>query len=216
MQMGVQVAPVLQPIGAAERGALQKLDKFTPPAGSVGGTGGVYVLSHKSNASFKLLNEVLASGGHASFVPGDTETSDGSEAGAIVVSGIEREKLDGFVKENSLALRAVAAAPKDSIGVKKARVGLYRAWVPFIDEGWTRWILENFKFDPVALAQWRYSGGKFAREVRRHCDSGWFAGGDFQRFRSGERAGRVCGRDWRARSDGAARVRIGGRHADHV
>ena len=38
MQMGVQVAPVLQPIGAAERGALQKLDKFAPPAGSVSGT----------------------------------------------------------------------------------------------------------------------------------------------------------------------------------
>src|SRR5580693_4601633 len=80
MQMGVQVAPVLQPIGAAERGALGKLEKFTLPAGSVSGTGSVYVLSHKSNASFKLLNEVFASGGHVGFTPGETETPDGAEA----------------------------------------------------------------------------------------------------------------------------------------
>jgi len=111
----------------------------------------VYLLSHKSNASFKLLNEVFASGGRGAFAPSETETSDGTEAGAIVVSGIERDKLNGLARENSLALSAVASAPKDSISVKKARVGLYRAWVPFSDEGWTRWILENFKFEPVTL-----------------------------------------------------------------
>jgi hypothetical protein len=35
--------------------------------------------------------------------------------------------------------------------VKKARVGLYRPWVPSIDEGWTRWILENYGFEPKSL-----------------------------------------------------------------
>lgn len=151
MQMGVQVAPVLQPVGATDRAALERLEKFTPPAGSVNGAGSVYVLSHKANASFKLLNEVLASGGHVGFATSETETADGPESGAIVLSGIERGKLDGLAKENSLTLKAVAAAPKDTVNVKKARVGLYRAWAPAIDEGWTRWILEQFKFDAVTL-----------------------------------------------------------------
>ncbi|HXE32634.1 MAG TPA: M14 metallopeptidase family protein [Verrucomicrobiae bacterium] len=189
MQMGIQVAPVLQPIGAAERGALEKLNGFAPPAGSVSGTGSVYVLSHKSNASFKLLNEVLASGGHASFAPGETETSDGTEAGAIVVSGIERDKLDGLAKDNSLALKAIAAAPKDLINVKKARVGLYRAWVPFIDEGWTRWILENFKFDPVALR----NGDIQAGNLRERFDAILIPDGSPEAIFSGFGAGSVPG-----------------------
>ena len=151
MQMDVQVAPVLQPVSTADRAALEKIEKFAPPAGSVTGTGSIYIASHKPNASFKLLNEVLASGGRVGFVSGETETADGTETGAIVLAGIDRETLDTLAKENSLRLKAVAAAPKDAINVKKARVGLYRAWVPIIDEGWTRWILENFKFDPVSL-----------------------------------------------------------------
>jgi len=149
--MGVQVAPVLQPVGATDRAALERLEKFTAPAGSVNGAGSVYVLSHKANAGFKLLNEVLANGGHVGFATSETETADGSESGAIVLSGIERGKLDGLSKENSLTVKAVAAAPKDTVNVKKARIGLYRAWVPAIDEGWTRWILEQFKFDAVTL-----------------------------------------------------------------
>jgi Zinc carboxypeptidase len=149
MQMDVQVAPVLQPVSAADRAALEKIEKFAMPAGSVTGTGSAYVVSHKSNASFKLLNEVLAGGGHVGFA--SSETVDGTDTGAIVLSGIDREKLDTLAKENLLRIKAVPAAPKDTVNVKKARVGLYRAWVPIIDEGWTRWILENFKFDPVSL-----------------------------------------------------------------
>ena len=35
--------------------------------------------------------------------------------------------------------------------LKKARIGLYRPWAPSIDEGWTRWILENYGFEPKSL-----------------------------------------------------------------
>ncbi len=35
--------------------------------------------------------------------------------------------------------------------LKKARVGLYRPWAPSIDEGWTRWILENYGFEPKSI-----------------------------------------------------------------
>jgi hypothetical protein len=151
MQMDVQVAPVLQPVIASERAALEKLEKFSPPSGGVNGTGSVYVLSHKPNASFKLLNQVFAAGGRVGFTSGEAETPEGQETGAIVLSGIERDKLEALAKENSLTIKAVASAPKDTVTAKKARVGLYRAWVPSIDEGWTRWILENFKFEPITL-----------------------------------------------------------------
>ena len=43
------------------------------------------------------------------------------------------------------------SAPAHTLPIKKARVGLYRPWAPSIDEGWTRWILENYGFAPESI-----------------------------------------------------------------
>ncbi len=189
MQMGVQVAPVLEPFGGTERAALRKLEQFTAPAGSVEGAGGAYVLSHKSNASFKALNEILASGGHVAFAPSESETSGGPEAGAIVVTGVDREKFGKLTRESSLSAKAIAAAPKDAISVKKARVGLYRAWVPFIDEGWTRWILENYSFAPVTLR----NGDIQAGSLRDRFDAIILPDAEPEKLRNGFGPGSVPG-----------------------
>jgi hypothetical protein len=151
MQMGVQVSPVLQPVAADQRASLKRIEQFTPPPGTVEGAGSVFVLSHQPNSSFKAINDILSSGGHVSFATAEIETSQGMETGAIVVAGVDRARMEKLARENSLAVKAVAAAPKDAIAVKKPRVGLYRAWVPIIDEGWSRWILENYDFAPLTL-----------------------------------------------------------------
>jgi hypothetical protein len=142
MQMGVLVAPVLQPVAADQRAALQPIGQFTPPAGSLEGTGSAVILSHKPNASIKAANEILAAGGHVAFAP---------ETGDIVVTNTDRPRVEKIIRDNSLTAKAAAAPPKDTTEVKKPRVGLYRAWVPIIDEGWTRWLLENYAFNPVSL-----------------------------------------------------------------
>src|SRR5262249_44356748 len=67
------------------------------------------------------------------------------------ISGIDHDRLVRIARENSLAIKSLPAAPPDLITARKPRVGLYRAWVPVIDEGWTRWILEQFDFGPVTL-----------------------------------------------------------------
>jgi hypothetical protein len=151
MQMGVHVAPVLEPVSSEQRTGLTIIAGFTPPAGAVEGAGTVFVLSHKPNASFKAINQVFAAGGHVAFATSDTETAAGTEMGAIVLTGVDRDRIEKLARENSLAVKAVAAAPKGVVALRKPRVGLYRAWVPIIDEGWTRWILENYEFAPITL-----------------------------------------------------------------
>jgi hypothetical protein len=167
MQMGVQVAPVLEPVSTAERTNLKRMEQFAAPVGTIEGNGGVFVLSRKSNASFKALNAILDGGGHVSFASADSETADGTETGAMVVSGFDHDKIKKLAGDNSLKMRAVASAPKDVVTVKKARVGLYRSWVANIDEGWTRWILENYGFAPVTLR----NGDIQAGSLRDHFDA---------------------------------------------
>ncbi|HXW93061.1 MAG TPA: M14 metallopeptidase family protein, partial [Terriglobales bacterium] len=151
MQMGVQVGPVLEPVSPSQRAALKRIEKFTPPEGTVERTGSVYLLSHQPNASFKAVNDILASGGHVSFATAEIETSQGREPGAIFMTGVDPTRIERVASQNSLTVKAVAAVPKEAIAVKKPRVGLYRAWVPLTDEGWSRWILEKYDFAPLTL-----------------------------------------------------------------
>src|SRR5271163_4390455 len=145
MQMGVETAVISEPLSDSQRAALKRIQQVTPPAGGVTGTGSVYVMSHQPNASIAAVNEILAAGGHVSFSPG------GSDAGAITVSGLDRSRVAEIASKHSVNAQAAAKAPEDAISTKKPRVGLYRSWTGNIDEGWTRWILENYGFAPVTL-----------------------------------------------------------------
>jgi hypothetical protein len=167
MQMGVEADAVLQPVSAAQRAGLRQIEKYAPPAGSVEGTGPVYVISHRANNSFKAMNEILSAGGQIGFAGAEAPATDRTEAGAIVVSGIDRGRIAEIAKKSSLSVRAVASAPQGVISTKKPHVGLYRSWVPVIDEGWTRWILENYGFALVTLR----NGDIQAGHLRQHFDA---------------------------------------------
>jgi len=154
MQMGVETAVVRQPVGADQRAGLRLLERFTPPPGGVQGSGSVFVISHKTNASFKAINEILSAGGKVGFTEEKSALSSGSESqqsGNMIVSGIDRDRMNEIARKNSVIAQALAKAPEGVISTSKPRVGLYRAWVPVIDEGWTRWILENYGFAPATL-----------------------------------------------------------------
>ncbi|HWG21110.1 MAG TPA: M14 metallopeptidase family protein [Terracidiphilus sp.] len=150
MQMGVNVDAVTDPLEPAQRALLTKIDKAEAPPAPIEGAGAVFALSHRTNASFLLVNAVLRSGGTVSLASEPVKTANGMERGAFLVSGISREKLDQFARQYSVPALAVAA-PAHSTPIKVARIGLYRPWAPSIDEGWTRWILENYGFEPKSL-----------------------------------------------------------------
>src|SRR5215510_4807807 len=145
MQMGVEVATVVQPVTADQRAGLRQIEKVTPPPGGVQASGTAYVISHRANASFKAINDVLVANGKVGFV------ATGQDAGSIVISSIDRDRMNNIAGKSTITAQAVAKSPDGVISTSKPRVGLYRSWVPVIDEGWTRWILENYGFAPVTL-----------------------------------------------------------------
>ena len=138
MQMGVETVGVAQPV--TNRDGLQRIEKVDAIRGGVEGTGGVYLLSRRRNNSFAALNELLTAGGQAAFSGDD-----------VVVSGLNRDRLAEIANKHSVMIQTAAKAPEKTLATKKPRVGLYRSWTAAIDEGWTRWILENHGFAPVTL-----------------------------------------------------------------
>ncbi len=145
MQMGVEVAEVFEPVTDDQRGGLQRIDTVTWPVGGVDGSGAAYTLDHNVNSSFEVLNAALAQGGQAAFV------SSGSDAGSIVISGLAHDALSDIARKRYSTVRALSKAPANTMASKRPRVGLYRSWTPNIDEGWTRWILQNYGFAPITL-----------------------------------------------------------------
>jgi hypothetical protein len=148
MQMGVETAVVTQPVTDAQRQGLRLLAQAEKLPGSVQGSGSVYTLSRDANNSFAVLNGALAAGGQAAF-SGEN----------IVFSGVSRERAVELAGRHSVVLQGVEKAPDGAVATKKPRVGLYRSWSPAIDEGWTRWILENYGFAPVALRNGEVQAG---------------------------------------------------------
>lgn len=149
MQMGVNVDAALQPVSSAARSNLSLVSKLSPPAGKLVGSGSVFLLDPRTNGHFKAINDALAAGGHVSFVAGSDTAS--LESGTAVISGVTRDRFSAILDKNSLAAQAMDKAPSNIISTKKPRVGLYRAWTADIDEGWTRWILEQYGFAPITI-----------------------------------------------------------------
>jgi hypothetical protein len=132
IQMGVEVVTVAQPIADATSATLRKIERVEPLAGKVEGAGPVFAFSHNSNAALRAVNEILAAGGTVSFAKSD---------GTIYATG----NAAAILKKDGVDAKSLAEAP-DAWPVKKPRIGVYQPWSGNIDEGWTRWILEQFQF----------------------------------------------------------------------
>ena len=123
-QMGVEAHAMTTPLTAQFRDSLRTVKDTNDLAAP---------FTRGANASFRAINQILAAKGKVS-VSGDD----------IAASDIDKGKLDSILKENHL--RAGGATKDGAKAMKPLRIGLYRPWSASIDEGWTRWILEQYQF----------------------------------------------------------------------
>jgi hypothetical protein len=139
MQMHVTVDRILTPIAPDARATMHAVAKAVPPAGSVSGSGGTYRVSRQINNSYRVLNTALAAGGTARW------TQD-----AIAITGVSAPAMGKIAAQFSVPVTASTDQAAGEI-VHKGRVALYRPWGSNIDEGWTRWLLEQYDFQPKSV-----------------------------------------------------------------
>jgi hypothetical protein len=98
-----------------------------------------------------LVNAALAQGGNVVMASDAVKTPEGMEKGAFIVSGLSRSSVAGLATKFSINAVSIPSVPSHVVPIKKAKIGLYRPWSPSIDEGWTRWILENYNYDAKSI-----------------------------------------------------------------
>ncbi len=101
-----------------------------------------------------LVNRLLADGHRVSrTVPGGDVWVDFAE--------VDRATLAKTADELHLPTREREKRPETALDLHPQRVGLFKPWVASMDEGWTRWVLEQYEFPMVTLSNEQIRSGSF-------------------------------------------------------
>ncbi len=160
LQMGVEVAAVTSPLPTDVRARFHAINKVQPPPGSLAGSGGWFVMDHRTNAVFKAVNRILKAGGKISIV--DKEMSlDGTqyEPGAFVAGGIEAAKMRSLAGDLALRIQATDRIGEPTTPLRARRIALYGSWMANIDEGWTDWVLDQHEFPHTIIRNADFRAG---------------------------------------------------------
>jgi hypothetical protein len=143
--MGVTVLPVTQPLTAK----LEPLAAAPAFQGTIAGTGSAgWLLTPSWNDSYRAVTQILQAGGQVHRLTAPPAPWAPGTFWIPAAGGTSEEGIRKLAGELGLSFQAAAAAPTGpSYALKPLRVGLYRRFLGGnADEGWTRWIFDNWKF----------------------------------------------------------------------
>jgi hypothetical protein len=158
MQMGADVVFVKTPVPSSA--ALARLDDGLQPGGRVEGTGTAYSFDYRGPGSALAVNRLLHNGAAVRFERGAAATR-------VVVTGVDRSRLEAAAAESGLTIRADTTPKRpaaDALIVRAPRVALYQPWTANMDEGWTRWVLEQYGFAPKSIHNAEIKAGGLRRQ----------------------------------------------------
>jgi len=141
--MGVRVDAVDTPVND-----LRRVEDPLPLSGAVSADSPHYLLDGNLNASFKAVNLLLDEGVSVRRVD---ENSSGLKQGDFVV--VDDPVLPAVADLTGVDFRALNGVPDNgSHPLQRKRVGIYKRYRGGnMDEGWTRFVLEQFSFPHVSL-----------------------------------------------------------------
>jgi hypothetical protein len=140
LQMGVEAVEVANAFSAK----LELLKAIPIPAGRFqeSSRAAGWEIRHNANNSIIAANRLLKAGAAVSWT--------GSGDFVVAARDARADQLREWSRQLGIDIRGVEQA----IGartLRQPRLALYRPWSPNMDEGWTRWLLEQYEFPYSAL-----------------------------------------------------------------
>jgi hypothetical protein len=113
--------------------------------GDVAGAGARFTFDYKGPDTALAINRLLKDGARVAF--------DGPSR--VAITGIARGKIEQAAKEFGLHIKATAESRipnPESRPFRAPRVAMYQPWTGGnMDEGWTRWVLEQYEFNLTSI-----------------------------------------------------------------
>jgi hypothetical protein len=173
--LGVDVEFVKKPLPASL--VFNKLEARPMFKGTISGTGKDFHFDYRGADSSRAINRLLKGGAKLEL---QTVNENGSNLARIQVSNIARQQVEVIAQATGISVRAVDTKPalsreqksakaisvqtevprNDVMPVRAPRLGVYQAWTSNMDEGWTRWVLEQYEFAYTTLHNADIRAGK--------------------------------------------------------
>jgi len=133
--------------------------------GSVSGNGPRYAFDYQGPDTALAINRLLKEGAHVMF--------DGPSH--VAVSGVPRGAMESAARDFDLTVTSADAKAKSApartagtgqpIAFHAPRIGMYQPWTGGnMDEGWTRWVLEQYGFNNTPIHNADIRAGKLRQK----------------------------------------------------
>jgi hypothetical protein len=193
MQMGVEYDRVFEGFD----GPFAKIEGLLdPPPGKVSGPASPagYLVSHKENNTFKLINRLLKANCDVYWLKRE-QTVSGVALGTgtvwVPASANELPVLTKAAKEFGVDVYGVAKAPAgEAMKLKPIRIGLYDQYGGLMPAGWTKWLFEQYEFPYEVVYPQALDSG----DLKAKFDVLVFTDGAMRRAGAGGRGGGGGGR----------------------
>jgi hypothetical protein len=167
-QMGVKVRAIEQ---SFEPPAMARLDRAAISPAPVWGDRrpSYFLVDTRGNGGAIVINRALKAGVEARWLSAPLEL-EGYQypAGSLLINSSRAARAVVETAARDFGLRATGGRgrmPQNARRLHPVRVGLYKPWVDSIDEGWTRWLLEQFEFPFRSLSDADIRRGSLRTEL---------------------------------------------------
>ncbi|HEY7285846.1 MAG TPA: M14 metallopeptidase family protein [Vicinamibacterales bacterium] len=141
---------------------MSKIDGLPRMPGSLSGSGSRFTFDYRGPDTAIAINRLLKEGAKVSF--------DGPSR--VSVSAASRSALDTLAREFGLDIQARSETRTESRGeartesrLRPPRVAMYQPYTGGnMDEGWTRWVLEQYEFNLTPIHNADIRGGKLRQK----------------------------------------------------
>ena len=116
---------------------------IVPAAGRITGSGAALALSPAANNTFRAINRAWQAGASVRFVPAGVDREP-----RYVITGLPAQVQSDLV--TTLALPAERTSASAGEPVRRPRLGMFQQ-SSGMDHGWTRWVLDQYGFDPSPI-----------------------------------------------------------------
>jgi hypothetical protein len=113
-------------------------------SGEVSGTGSRFEFDYKGPDTAAAINALLKDGAKVAF----------DAPSHVSVTGATQKQIESAAMQYGLSVTAANGTPRGGtpVSIRTPRIGMYQPWTGGnMDEGWTRWVLEQYGFQSTPL-----------------------------------------------------------------